>query len=311
VLLLPVAALALFALFVPGTRRAVPSLLLALLGLISAVAVSRLELSSAGGVPVAVWAGPALSLFWLGLIGAVLVALDSMRRIAIPVGVLAGVTTGILAVPLLAGMHLGTAQIAPGTERILPAVVTAEAKTRPGIGTLVISAAPDGIAAAIQRGSGTTLDDASTLVSTESRITPEQKRIASLAGNLVSRSGLDARKALADAAVDFVVLTPGGDQQVLRRAADALDGNPDLTSVGQTASGQLWRLDDGGLAQAQAGPGPFDTAVGRTVLIGQAVVFGLTLLLGIPTSRRRRSRAGDPSGGEPASTFEENEEDHG
>ena len=216
---------------------------------------------------------------------------------------------------------------------MLPAVVTAEAESRPGIGTLVIGAAPDGgISARIERGAGTTLDDWSTLAttqtdsteadstetdsteadSTETDSTEAVEQTAALAGNLVSRSGLDARAALAEAAVDFVVLRPGGDEAVLQRASDALDGNPALTPVGETASGQLWRLDDGALVQAERGPGPLDSPLGRAVLIGQGIVVGLTLLLGIPTSRRaRRTTAGDAGIGVPAATFEEQEEDHG
>lgn len=313
VLLAPVAALALLALFLPGSRRAIPSLVLALLGLATAVIGSRIELASAGAEPVALWAGSGLSLFWLGLLGAAMVALDSLGRATFPAGMLAAATSGILAVPLIAGLYLGTSSVEAGSERMLPAVVTAEAQSRPGIGTLVIAAAPGGgISARIERGAGTTLDDWSTLATTQTESTAALERIAQLAGNLVSRSGLDARAALAEAAVDFVVLRPGGDPAVLQRSSDALDGNPALSPVGQTASGRLWRLDGGTLVQAERGPGPLDSSLGRAVLIGQGVVVGLTLLLGIPTSRRaRRGSADDPAAGVPAATFEEQEEDHG
>jgi hypothetical protein len=48
------------------------------------------------------------------------------------------------------------------------------------------------------------------------------------------------------------------------------------------------------------------------VLIGQGIVFGVTLLLGIPTvRRRRRTTVSGSSATAPANTFEAEEEDHG
>jgi hypothetical protein len=65
----------------------------------------------------------------------------------------------------------------------------------------------------------------------------------------------------------------------------ALDENPLLTRVGDTTSGVLWRYPGadelpGTLSEK---PGNTDTPIGLAVLILQAIVFGLTLLVAIPT----------------------------
>jgi hypothetical protein len=52
-------------------------------------------------------------------------------------------------------------------------------------------------------------------------------------------------------------------------------------------------LNDG---EAPSGPGPVGTQLGLWIVIGQAIVFGLTLLLAIPTQRRRRVRSAKAMG---------------
>ncbi|MCU1514458.1 MAG: glycosyltransferase family 2 protein [Microbacteriaceae bacterium] len=309
-LLLPIGALALLALFVPGSRRAIPSLAIALAGFATAVLATHLEVTAAGAAETGVWAAPALSLFWLGLVGGVLVALEAVGRVAIPLGVLAAVTTTIVAVPLLAGMYLDTAAVHAGTERMLPAVVTAQATGNPGVGTLVLTPQPGGvIAAAVERGAGTTLDDQSTLAATRRSLGSTGTAITTVAGNLVSRSGLDASTELEKLAIDYVVLAPAaGNAAVYQRASEALDGNPALSPVGETSSGLLWRLQHDEVTEAPHHAGNFETPIGRGILIAQAVVFGLALLLGIPTVRRRRAVVSGSAPEEPANTFDEEQD---
>ncbi|WP_394769529.1 glycosyltransferase family 2 protein [Lacisediminihabitans sp.] len=310
VLLAPIGALALLALFVPGARRAAPSMILALLGFATAVIGSHISVATAGGAAVVIWPGAALSLYWLGLIGSVVTGLDSLGRVSVPLGVLAGVASTLLVVPLLGSLYAATATVHPGS-RILPAVVTAQANGRPDVGTLVLTPLAGGaLAAVVERGSGTTLDDQSTLAATSTRLAADQKRVATLSGNLASRSGFDAASSLGELSIGFVLLARPEDNQqaVHRRTAEALDGNSLFASVGNTANGLLWRyaLPDGAVPQR---PGNTSTQLGVGILVGQGIVFGLTLLLGIPTVRRRRRQ--NVSGsvlGEPAGTFDE--EDH-
>ena len=311
VLLAPVGVLALVALFVRGSRRAIPSLVIALLGFMTAAIGAHIEVTGIGASSTPIWAGPGMSLFWLGLVGGVMVALDALGRASVPLGLVAGVASVILALPLLGTMYLGTAKVQAGS-RMLPAVVTAQADDRPRLGTLVLAAQPDGgLAATLERGNGTTLDDRSTLASTATTTTPSERRLATTAGNLASHSGYDAKSDLNDLSIGFVVLSPTNQgAAVYARAEEALDSNQLLTPVGTTANGLLWRYQELPATDAAAPPGNTATPLGTGILVAQGIIFALTLLLGIPTARRRRR--GEVSGsvlGEPAATFDEDDHD--
>jgi hypothetical protein len=88
------------------------------------------------------------------------------------------------------------------------------------------------------------------------------------------------------------------------RAVDALEANPAFTTVGATARGMLWHFEALKEKELQGRPGPAETSVGLAVLIGQVIVFGLALILAIPTGRRRRPTAHSD---ELADTFEEDD----
>ena len=294
VLLLPVGVLALLALFVPGSRRALPAMSVALLGFATAVIATRIAVSFTAGTAITLWPGAALSLFWLGLVGASLVALDALGRAAVASAVVAGAASLALALPLLGAVLVGTAVVHPGSGRILPAVATAEAQVRPSIGTLLISAQPDGtVASELARNIGATLDEQSTLAATVVTLESTAKRLANLSGNLVSRSGYDTGPDLAALDIGFVVVADaaGGDGDPVRtRALDALNNNALLSPVGHTANGMLWRVLDVPEQAPQLQPQDTGERLGTGILIGQGTIFALTLLLGIPTARRRKRR---------------------
>ena len=67
-LLAPLAALALLAIFLPGARRSIPAVLLALTGLATAVASVHFQPAAAGAVALGPWPGSGLSLYWLGIL---------------------------------------------------------------------------------------------------------------------------------------------------------------------------------------------------------------------------------------------------
>ncbi|MBC7725706.1 MAG: glycosyltransferase [Burkholderiaceae bacterium] len=313
-LLLPLAALAVLGLFVRGPRRAIPPLGLALLGYATAVLASRVEVASIGAAPVGVWAGSGLSLFWLGLLGAAIVALDAIGRVGRGGAVLLGVASVLVCVPLIAATLLGTTVVRPGPDRLLPAFVDAEATSRAGVGTLVITPAGDeAISATLQRGRGTLLDDQSTLDATATSLSEADVRLANLAGNLASRSGYDSAVDLDDLAIGFVVLAePTGDASdaVFTRTREALDGNALFVPVGETTNGLLWRYSGSGDAVGSTGPSNTGTPLGLIVLGGQGLVFALTVLLAIPTSLpRRRAPVRGRETEEPATTFDEDTDD--
>jgi hypothetical protein len=327
VLLALVAVPALVALFLPGSRGAVFALVAALLGFGTAVAANHLFLSSFGGQTASVWAGSGLSLYWLGLVGAALMTYRSAGRFALVPAVAAAVALLVVAAPLAASIPLGTSAVAAGNERTLPAFVTAEAQTSPRVGTLqIVPQADGGILATVVRGAGVTMNDQSTLASTDRTLSGEEKKFALLAGNLVSRSGLDASAELEKFGIRFVLLRPAGTldraagagagagsggadgvtgatgpkapaatpsqdaADTMLRATTALDGNAAIAPVGDTAFGRLWRFD----APTDAVPGgsiPPNAGgmVGLVSLIVIAVVFGATVLLSIPTGANQEA----------------------
>lgn len=313
VLLLPLGVLALTSLFVRGTRRAIPCLVLALLGFATAVVASRLELTASGAEAVTVWPGSGLSLFWLGLVGASLVTLDALRRGSVPAGVLLGVASVLVAIPLIAASALETRGIQPGADRILPAVVEAEAETEPDVGTLIFHPVGDAVIAELQRGRGATLDDQSTLDTTATGFSAADERLATLAGNLASRSGFDFAPELDALGVEFIVLEDTGSADVspvVVRTQEALDGNALLVPVGETMNGLLWRYEASAGGASSAGPADTGSAYGVIVLLTQGLVFLIALLLAVPTTRRRRQYTQRAAVAEkPASTFDEDDDD--
>ena len=297
-LLLPLAVLALATLAIPRAFRGSGGLALALLGYLTAVLATRLELASVGATTVGVWPGAGVSLFWLGLLGAAVVSLDTMRAPAAPgSSFLLGVTTVLVVIPLLAPTLIGLAEVEPGGRRTLPAFVDARASVNPRVGTLVIRPiGADTISATVQRGSGETLDDQSTLDATSSTFTPAERAIADLAANLISQSGFDAVSVLDAQSIEFVVLADAarGDTAEIAAAARArvaLDRNPAFAPVGETSAGLLWRYVDA-VASADPSERPASTSTpwGMIVLVTQALVFAIVILIALPTGPARGRR---------------------
>ncbi len=317
VLLVPLGALALLALFLPGSRQAVPPLALALVGFVTAVAASHLQLTAVGSHSTAVWVGSGLSLFWLGLLGAVLVAFEGLTVAAVPMAVLLATTSFLAAIPLLAAMPAGNTTVQASTGRVVPAVVSAQADARPDIGTLFLVAQPDGsIAASVQHGHGATLDMQSTLHATARELSAQERSLAVLVANLVSPSGYDASTRLNELAIGFVVLRPDGTHPsgsgaiAYRRASEALDSNALFTPLGGTSTtGLLWRAQVMPQRSSAVRPlGNTGTPLGVAVLSSQALVFGIAVLLAIPTERRRRKIIGKTTVvEEPVGTFDEDD----
>ena len=163
----------------------------------------------------------------------------------------------------------------------------------------------------LERGEGTTLDEESTIASTSIDIDDAQQRIATLAGNISSRSGFDVAAELDALHIGFVLLDSSATDErlaTIQRAQEALDSNASLVPVGETTSGNLWNAaavsTDPVTPTLDAGEKTL-SFISRLVL---GIVFGVVLLLAIPTSRRRRSRLAVASDN-PATTFDEEEID--
>jgi len=305
-LLIPMAVLALMALLLPGARGAALALVAALLGLGTAILAGSLSVAALGAQAVGIWPGAGLSLYWLGLVGAVVFAGRGLHRVAIAPLVVTAVALAVVSLPLAAALPLGTSVVEEGIGRTQPAFVTAEAAVESRVGTLQIVPQPDGgILATIVRGSGVRLDVESTLNSTDTTVSAEQEELATLAGNLASQSGLDASADLAKFGIRFVLLLPAaeepaafGDTASITQAASdtttrtttSLDGNAALAPVGDTAFGRLWRSDAptddavNGQIPADAG-GVFGLVTGLIAVL----VIGATVLLSVPTGAGREA----------------------
>ncbi len=299
-LLAPLAALAVLSVFLPGSRRAIPLLAVALLGFVTAVASAHLELSHVGSATTPIWPGAGLSVYWLGLVGAAVVALEALASAVVLPALLAVIGSVALAAPLIVAPLLGTATVTETNGRMLPAFVTAQATTEADVGTLELTAQPDGsLAAVVHRGAGTALDEQSTLAATDA--SEIEGDLATLAGNLAARSGFDAAAALEKAGISFVLVAeaqPGAAATARTRAADALDSNALFVAVGQTDFGYLWRYTG-----AADGIAPETAPAGQLIALG--LVFGAAALLAIPTGTRRRPVAAADGDENPADTFEE------
>jgi hypothetical protein len=237
---------------------------------------------------------------WLGLVVAAATGMSVLRTFSVYPAIVGIVAVALLAVPLVASMNLGTAGVRASNGKVLPAYVVAQAQLDPNVGTLLLTAQPGGgLGAVLTRGTGPTLDDMATLVTTRTTFSAADVRLATLVGNVSSGSGQESAAELTDLGVGFIVLTApqngagspasSAAQAISTRVKTALDSNPDIEAVGVTDAGLLWRFAAGtGSAPGAATPA---SAVEpqRALVIGvQALVILLTLLLAIPTGAPRR-----------------------
>jgi GT2 family glycosyltransferase len=303
----PVALLAVAALAFAPLARAAAALAVALVGYLTAVAASSLAVAADGADAVPLWPGGPLTLYWLGLVAAAALALDGIR-VPRALGVVAAVGSAAAVAPLALAAVTGATLVQPSGARLLPPYVIAADEAAPGKATLVLDPEGAGLAARLELGDGSTLDDQSTLAYTAQGTSDEGGRLAQLAGNLASLSGYDPSTDLADYAVGFVLLAPGEtpeEQSVTQRVSVALDGNARVTAVGQTERGLLWRFPETADA-AREMPAPTPLSLG--VAAAQAAVLLIAALLAIPTSRRRVRRV-KPEPLAPAQTFEAEDDD--
>jgi hypothetical protein len=243
-----------------------------------------------------------LSSAWLALVVAATTGIGVLRRYSVYPAIAGMLAVTILAIPMTASFFVDRARVYASDDRVFPAYVTAQSATDANIGTIVLTAAPDGgINASLQRGLGPTLAGSSTVVTTDATASDSMTAFADLAGNLVSTSGSDGNNELRALGVGFVLLTPpqpvadGGitaeAQDADSRASAALHSNPALEEVGVTDVGLLWRIPDvdtSVVAQLY----PTSTTEPWRSLVGavQISVLVMTLLLAIPTGALAQAR---------------------
>jgi len=308
IVVVPLGALALLAVFLPRSARAIGGLGVACAGLGTAVGAAQLVVGAAGMGVLGPWPGAGLSLYWFGLVIAAIACLDTLHRPAAVLSTVLGtvlvVSAAAAVVPVIVTIATGGSAVV-GNARVLPAIVEAEAVATPELGTLVLTAQDDGsIRAQVERGAGTTLESFSSL---DSALPALNESLATVAGNLASFGAADATETFQRVGIHFVLApsTSGPATATTQRIVESLDASSQLQAVGETEVGVLWRTSAGpGDAPEAAPPGP----IALSILSVLCALLAATVLLALPTGPRRRvvdaaSRPGD----DPADTFDEDD----
>ena len=242
---------------------------LAVVGLVAAVAASRVPVTvEDGGTGTGTgtgWAGPGTSLVLLGLLTAVVAALDGTlaaiaagpsprrsvrapgwRRGAVPaVATLAVLLPVVGLVTWTSESVQGGSEVSRGAAPGLPAVAADAAASPDRARTLVLRALPDGsVSAGVTRSSSERLDRAGPRSQrTGAAGAPDHDAAEATVAHAVAAlsSGTeDARARLIDLGVGYVLLLAGADGA--RLSADTLDALPGLTRAGEVDAGELWRV---------------------------------------------------------------------
>ena len=265
-----------------GAARARLLWLGAFLTLAASYASSMLATAVAPGAVVTPFTGPFVSVAMFLLLGAALIAGNRMqlgmdswgrsrsglrRTVAVAAVVLLGLgpVVGLAhwLVPQFTGYTASTEartltdfgtqmSIAPGADRTLPATAADRGTGPEQARALVLTAGTGGtVTAAVMHGSGTTLDQLSTIYAARSLNGPlleaevgadddADAELRNTVAVIVAGTGVDPRPSLVRLGVDFVVLQESDTAAEL--LAGRIDAVPGLTSVGRTDAGWLWRV---------------------------------------------------------------------
>ncbi|WP_150952280.1 glycosyltransferase family 2 protein [Microbacterium testaceum] len=300
-LIAPLAVLAVLAVLTPRWITASALIVLTVTGLATAFAAVGVAVAFDHSVAVPLWPGAGLSLAWIGLVGAAVVALDAgiPARVHVIRPIAALLALGALAISVAPALTAQTADPASGRSVLtngpvstLPAFVAAEGRGSLDIGTIVLDPRTDGLRVKVVWGGSATLSGQSTVEATRTSADAQDVELAALAADLVTPSADDVVSRLAERGIAFVLLesAPAGEDDVIRGArlgaATSLDQRDLLDPVGTTSRGDLWRVN------AEVTPrAPLDDhrlALRRLVAAGSIGVVLVALLLAVPTAASRR-----------------------
>jgi len=299
-LIAPLAVLAVLAVLTPRWLTASGLLVIVAAGLATAFAAVGVAVSFDHGTPVPLWPGAGLSLAWLGVVGAAMVALDAgigeRLRVLRPVAAL--VTLAALTVAVAPALTASTDQgharsvLTNGPTSTLPAFVAAEGRGSTAIGTIVLDPRADGLRVDVVWGGSATLGGQSTVEATRTEVRPADVELAALAADLITPSSDDVVARLAERGIGFVLLesAPAGEDDVIRGtrlgAATSLDQRDALDAVGTTARGDLWRVTTD--LQPRPSIDDHQARLQNLVTFGSLGVLVVALLLAVPTTASRR-----------------------
>ncbi len=298
-LALPLLVVALAALTTPRWMVAAVPWVTALLGWGTAFAAVGVQVAATPfGVPLALQPGPGLSLAWLGVSAAAVIALDAglggraLRAQAAVAAVVMG-TAVALAVPAMTAPARDAAAVTVSSGATLPAYVAAQARAGEPAGTLVITTLGEReLAARVVWGGSDTLLSRPTVRSTALEPSAGDRELGQVAVDLVSSTDPDAVARAAGHGIGYIVLAPApADRADAARvsqlaAAATLDQRPTLESVGDTPKGSLWRVT--GEVAPRPAPPPATAGWATLIALVQAAVMVAALLLAVPTGATRR-----------------------
>ena len=285
ILFVPVAALGLLGLYVTPIKKTLTGVLLAGGGLLTALLAPHMLFASVGSEPVALFTGSGILLYWLGLATLAASGVAALSKAAPVVSAVALVGVVAAVAPMIFAIAVNSTQVKVDEYR-LPALVRASTVTQPNVGTIVLTAQPsdraqDSVASTLDRGTGQTLDSLRT-----SRfagpLRADELELAELTAQLVSTGETKVADKLAARGIEFVVVPAASHQDARLQLMGALDANPDLTSIGTTQSGDLWRVKSQVKAEPIAAAGM--TWVEQLVWILQILVLIGVGLLALPTA---------------------------
>ncbi|QEW00602.1 glycosyltransferase family 2 protein [Microbacterium caowuchunii] len=299
VLVAPLCALALLSLLTPRWMVSAILLVIALLGIGTAfAAVGIAVVSSTSAEPVPLWPGSGLSLAWLGVVGAAVIALDAGLPIrlrglrAVGAAVVIG-TLLVVAVPSVTAMMRDASMLRNGPSSTLPAYVAAQGRDDLSVGTILITPLDSGAAAArVVWGGSETIAGQSTVAETRTVPDAQDEEVAELTADLVTATSDDIVSRVAAHGIRFIVLAPASDSETdaaraLRLSAEtALDQRDQLDTVGVTPKGTLWRVSAD--VADRPGPSAADRQLAVLIALIQLVVVAAALLLSVPTASSRR-----------------------
>ncbi|KHK98913.1 glycosyl transferase [Microbacterium mangrovi] len=315
VLVLPVAV---FAVLAPFTRRRLVGVILlvvAALGIGTAIAAVGIAAASVDGQVVRVWAGSGLSLAWAGGLGAALLTLDAglvgsvpdstrARRLRALRGAGALVMVAailVVAVPQLTAHLRGVSSVTEGAPSTLPAYVAAAGRGDPDTGTLVIAPlGSDRLGTTVVWGESETIGGQSTVWSTRTRLSESDRLIATLSTDLVSSAvdksrATDPVRALAAQGIGYVLLERPADesaQPLALSSTTVMNQRAGMDAVGEVSGGTLWRITETVTARAEPGM-PVD-ALSRGIALAEIIVVAAALLLAVPTAESLRRTRREP-----------------
>ncbi|WP_084516216.1 glycosyltransferase [Microbacterium luticocti] len=307
VLLAPLGLLAITAVFTRRWLAGAVLLLVAVLGIATACAAAGIAVSFTDGAAVPLWPGTALSLAWAGAVGAAVLTLDTGFALyaspdadrAIAAGrprVLAATVVmlalAVFALPALTAHLRDEARLTDGPASTLPAFVTAEGRSDPNTGTVVLRPLADGgVQAQVVWGESATLGGQSTVLDTATGVDARARELAALAADLVSPTSSDVVARLQAQGIAFVLLAPADEHADRARALHAtaetaMSQRKGLGAVGQTDKGTLWRVTSGVKPRAEASVAV--TSLGHGITAAQLIAVAVALLLAVPTAASRR-----------------------